>query len=143
MMRKAQRVLDSAAVTRVIQVVAVLSLLLAIVVGVRQYSLASCIASYSDQSSMATSARAEAAAEDRKADQADRQADADDRAALKILVDALAAGDQRAMQAAIPGLAATYKRTDEARAATALTRADNEKKRRENPVPPPPSLRCG
>ncbi len=134
--------LDSASVTRSIQVVAVLSLILAIVVGFRQYSLASCLQDYQDASSVSTTARAEAAAEDRKADEADRQADADDRVALKALVDALAAGDQVAMRAAIPSLAATYKRTDEARMKTAQTRKDNEKKRRENPVPPPPSLQC-
>lgn len=138
-----RRFLDSAAVTRAIQVVAVASLLLALVIGFKQYSLASCISDYSNASATSTAARAAAAAEDRKADEADRLADAQDRAAFKKLIDALAVQNQAATKQAFIDLVATFKATDEARAATARSRTDNERKRAANPVPPPPSLRCG
>lgn len=143
MMTRAQRFLDSAAVTRAIQIVAVLSLLLAVVVGLKQYSLASCISDYSNASATSTAGRAAAAAEDRKADEADRQADAKEREAFRTLVDALAAQDKAATQSAFVNLVATYRQTDESRVQTALARKDNERKRAENPVPPAPELKCG
>lgn len=142
-MRKAQRFLDSAAVTRAIQLVAVASLLLAVVVGFKQFSLASCISDYSNASAVSTAGRAAAAAEDRKADEADRQADAKERLAFRELVDALAVQDQPRTQRAFAALVVTYKETDEARVKTALARKENDRKRAENPVPPAPELKCG
>lgn len=52
--------LDSRALTRAIQIVAVASLVLSLFVGVRQYTLANCLASYSDRASAATTQRADA-----------------------------------------------------------------------------------
>lgn len=140
---RVKRFLDSHTVTRILQVAAAASLILAITIGVRQLSLANCLAHYSNSSAVATAARAEAASQDRKADEADRQADERDRAAFKTLIDALAAQDKLATKQAFVDLVATYKATDEARAATAKSRADNERKRAANPVPPSPELRCG
>jgi hypothetical protein len=142
-MSTAKRFLDSRSMTRTIQAVAIVSLLLAVAIGVKQLSLASCLSDYSNRSAVSTAARADAAAQDRKADEADRQADARDRAAFKTLIDALAVQDQGKTRQAFADLVATYKETDAARAATAKSRADNERKRAENPVPPSPELRCG
>lgn len=52
--------LDSRALTRAIQIVAVASLVLSLFVGVRQYTLANCLATYSDRASAATTQRADA-----------------------------------------------------------------------------------
>jgi hypothetical protein len=143
MIIRAQRLLDSPATTRVIQLVAVLSLILAIGIGFKQLNLASCLSSYSNASAVSTAGRAAAAAEDRKADEADRQADAQEREAFRVLIAALASQDQVKTQAAFASLVATYQETDKSRAATALARAENERKRRANPVPPSPELKCG
>lgn len=123
--------------------IALVALALAVVVGVLQVRLTGCLSDYNNASAVSTAARAQAAAEDRKADDADRAADAQDREAFKVLVDAIAGQDQAGSKTAFINLVAVYRQTDAERATTAKTRADNERKRAANPVPPPPNLKCG
>lgn len=123
--------------------IAVIALALAIGVGVQQVRLTSCLSSYNDSSARSTAARAQAAAEDRKADDADRLATDGERQAFLSLLESIQSGDQAKEKVAFINLAAAYQAGDTSRAATAKTRADNERKRAENPVPPPPSLKCG
>lgn len=52
--------LDRRSTTRLLQIVALLSLIASLFVGVKQYELASCLASYNDRASTATGQRAEA-----------------------------------------------------------------------------------
>ena len=110
----AKKFLDSPGVTRVLQVVAALSLVLALVVGYKQYSLASCLQEYQDASAASTMARAAAAEQDRQAQDKLFQAIAGD---PKHAIDAL-----REYNA---------------------SRDEADKKRKDNPPPEPPSLRCG
>lgn len=140
---RVKRFLDSRTLTRALQVVALLSLILATAVAIQQYSLASCLKDYNNASAVSTAARSAAASQDRQADEADRQADAQDRAALREVIDAIAAQDQPRARTAFAALVVTYHQTDLARAATAKQRAENERQRREHPVPEAPSLRCG
>ncbi|MER7280430.1 hypothetical protein ABT369_38935 [Dactylosporangium sp. NPDC000244] len=109
-----KRFLDSPAVTRVVQVVAVLSLLLAITVGVKQYSLASCLQDYQDANAQVNAERAAAAEQDRKAQDA--------------LFEAIANDPQNAVVAL---------------RAYNTARGEADRKRQQNPPPPPPSLKCG
>jgi hypothetical protein len=139
--------LDNALSSRVARVasaiVAALALTLAVVVGVQQVRLTNCLSRYNDASAKATAARSSAAAQDRKADDADRAATDNERKAIVGLFDALSSGDQAQVRGAITNAAAAYQAGDLSRAQTAKTRADNEQKRRDNPVPQPPSLTCG
>jgi hypothetical protein len=127
---------------RVAQVLlAVVSLLLVVFVAAQQASTRDCLASFSAANARAAAARAEAAAEDRKADEADRAAeDAERRSFLRLLV-SIQSGDKTQQLPAFLDLTTTYQRGDVSRAATAKTRADNERKRADNPVPDP-SLKC-
>lgn len=123
--------------------VALLSLVLAAIVGAQYRSVLDCQQRYAEASARSTAARAAAAAEDRAADEADRQADDADRRAFRAVIAAVAVQDKAASSKAFTDLVSTYASTDAARAATARTRADTERTRASNPIPPPPSRRCG
>ncbi len=136
-------VLDSRTTNRVMQVLVILSLVAAGFIGWRQYELTNCLSEYNNAAAASQAARAAAAAEDRRADEQDRQANEADRLALKAVFDALGAQDQATTRAAFAAAILTFQRTDAQRKATVEQRAENERKRQENPLPPPPSLRCG
>jgi hypothetical protein len=135
--------MSSAYARGALMAVALLSLALSAVVGVQYRSVLDCQRRYAESSATSTAARAAAAAEDRAADEADRQADDADRKAFRKVVAAIAVQDQKASAVAFAELVATYADTDNARAATAKTRMETERKRALNPPPPPPSQRCG
>lgn len=122
---------------------ALLSLLLSVVVGIQYRSVLDCQQRYAEASARSSAARASAAAEDRAADEADRQADDADRRAFRAVIAAVAVQDRAASAAAFTELVTVYASTDASRAATARTRAETERKRASNPIPPPPSRRCG
>ncbi len=114
--------MDAPFVSRMIQVVAVLSLFLALYVGVRQYQLADCLAKYNNDQAASSGQRLIAAEQDRKA--------------LDDMVGAFAAARssgpedaQRQVNAALDKYLAV--------------RAQSDEQRRRNPPPPPPSQRCG
>lgn len=109
------RVLDSRVTTRAVQVIAVLSLFLSLVVGGRQYALADCLANYNDQQARASGQRLEAAEEDRQA--------------LDTMVSAVVNAKERG---------------DAARALVTYleTRRQSDLKRAQNPPPAPPSEAC-
>lgn len=116
--------LDSKAVTRAIQVVAILSLLSAFFVGLRQYKLADCLADFADRNAKATSARADAAERDRLAQDRLWQAFAD---------------------ATNPQKVPPAQAGDHVRKAFAQFLQDREaanKQRAQNPPPPPPAQVC-
>lgn len=140
---RADAVLSSPTARLASVAVALIALILAGYVGVKQWETNRCLAVYADASARSTQARSDAAAQDRKADNADRVADEQDRQAFKVLVNAIAVQDQAASKTAFLALVNTYKTTDAERAATAKTRAATERQRAANPVPPPPSLKCG
>lgn len=119
---KAWSWLDSRAVTRVIQVVAIASLLLALFVGLRQYSLADCLSRYNDDNAKSSGQRLEAAEQDRKA--------------LDDMIGAVAA----ARSATSPADAQRQVKT--AFDTYLQQRAEANEQRRRNPPPPPPSERC-
>ena len=62
--------LDAKPTNVIIKVVAVVSLILALVVGARQYAFAGCLARYNDRAAVAQQARIEAAEQDRAAQDA-------------------------------------------------------------------------
>lgn len=113
--------LDSAWMTRLFKVIAIVSLLLALLTGVKQYQLASCLATYSDASNAWQRARSEATAQDRKA--------TDD------MVDAFA--NARGLAPAQARLAVERALSDYQRA-----RAFTDGARSTSPIPEPPSAQC-
>jgi hypothetical protein len=113
-MIRTKRILDSPAVTRGLQLVAALSMILAIVVGMKQYSLASCLQDYQDASAKAAAARTQAAEQDRQAQDA--------------LFESIA-NDPRNSIAALRAYNAS--------------RAGADQKRKDNPPPELPSITCG
>jgi hypothetical protein len=115
------RWLDSRAATRVIQVVAIVSLLLALFVGLRQYSLADCLSRYADDNAKASAQRLLAAEQDRKA--------------WDDVISEVAAA-----RSAPPGEGG--KRVAEAFDRYLQQRAEADEQRRRNPPPAPPSERC-
>ena len=116
--------LDSRGASRAVQVVALLALLLSVYVGVKQYRLASCLASYNDRSAKATGARTEAAERDRAAQDAMWQAFAD-------------AGDPQKVP---PAQAQAYAKA--AFEKFLKDRAQANAQRASNPLPAPPSEVC-
>lgn len=109
------RVMDSRAMTRVVQVIAFMSLLLSLGIATRQYQLASCLAKYNNAAAAASGPRLAAAEEDRQA--IDEM--------VKAVVHAKARGDAGAALH-------TY----------LATRESADRKRAKNPPPPPPSEVC-
>lgn len=118
---KAWSMLDSRAVTRAIQLVAIVSLLLALFVGLRQYALADCLATYSDDQARSSAQRLQAAEQDRKA--------------LDEMIAQVAAA-----RSAPPATAG--KQVSDAFDTYLKQRAEADEQRRRNPPPPPPSERC-
>lgn len=119
---KAKGWLESPAIYRVFQFVAVASLLIGLSVGIRQYNLTGCLAQYNDATNKATAARTEAAAADRKA--------LDDM--VQAIVDARALSPEQA-QAAVNKALTGY----------LVARASADGQRKGNPLPGPPSQTCG
>jgi hypothetical protein len=112
--RRAYAWLDTRSATRVLQIVAVVSLLVSVVVGFRQYELTNCVAHYNEVNNVSQRARAEAADTDRQAQDTLFRQIADD--------------PQHAF--------------DKLRAYNA-SRAAADAQRSSNPIPPPPSQTCG
>jgi hypothetical protein len=108
--------LDTPTATRVLQVVAVISLGLGLVVGAQTAQLTRCQADYAEASNANSRERTAAAEADRKA--------IDDM--VKAIAGAKAGPDIRVALE-------NYLRT----------RAENDKKRAANPLPKPPSTECG
>lgn len=112
--------LDSPGVTRLLKVVAILSLLLAVGVGVQQARLTSCLAAYNEASNLSSRARTEAAEADRKA------------------VDDMVKAIAEARRAPDPAGA-----VDQALGGYLQARAFADGQRAGNPLPGPPSQTCG
>lgn len=114
--------LDSENVTRLFKVIAIVSLMASLFVGVKQYELTSCLATYNDASNANQQLRAAAAAEERES--------------LDTMISAIAevqtvpAGSR---QAAIAAAFQQYLQS----------RAYIDGKREVMPIPPPPSQTCG
>ncbi len=114
--------LDGPTVTRVLKVIAAVSIVLSLTVGIRQYALADCLATYAEQTNESTTARAAIAADDREA-----QKEIFHEFAVAL------SGDPKLTRERIQVALARW----EARTQAA------ERQRVDNPVPPPPSLYCG
>jgi len=106
--------LDSRQAARIIQVVAVVALVLSVWFGIQQYQLTKCQASYAEASNASQRARADAAEVDRKAQDALFKAVADN------------------PRTAVPAI----REYNDAR-------AEADKQRAANPIPPAPSTKCG
>ncbi len=117
----AWRWLDSKAATRIIQLVAIASLLLALFVGLRQYSLADCLSRYSDDNARTSAQRLLAAEQDRKA--------------LDEMIAQVAGA-----RSAPPSEAG--RQVSEAFDRYLQQRAEADAQRKRNPPPQPPSERC-
>jgi hypothetical protein len=113
--------LDAPMVTRTIQVVAVLSLFLALFVGFRQYQLADCLAQYNNDQASSSGQRLIAAEQDRQA--------------LDEMIGAFAAARSAPPEDAQRQVNAALDKYLE-------VRATSDEQRRKNPPPPPPSQRC-
>jgi hypothetical protein len=119
---RAKTWLDSEGVTRLFKVVAMLSLLASLFVGVQQYRLTACLATYNEASNANQQLRAQAAAEER--------------GALDELISAI--DEARSVPA---GSARTA--LDLAFRTYAEERARIDGKREVMPIPAPPSQTCG
>jgi maltose-binding protein MalE len=113
--------LDSRAVTRAFQIVALISLIASLFVGVQQYRLAGCLADYSDRASAATGQRAEANASTN---------DAIDKMIRTIANTGLLPKDKQPAAVAM------------AFQAYLQSRAAADEQRKLNPLPDPPSETC-
>lgn len=119
---RAKHWLDNPAMDRVFKVIALVSLLAALFVGVKQYELTSCLARYNEASNANTQLRAGAAAEER--------------AALDEWIAALDAAISLPPGEARPALDVAFDTYRESRARI-------EGKREVAPIPGPPSQTCG
>ncbi len=118
---RARRLLESPAMNNVFRVVAIISLLIGLSVGARQYRLTSCLTAYNEASNRATEQRAEAAAADRKA--------------LDDMIGAIAGARFLPPGEAGPAVSKALDGYLAARAAA-------DQQRKSNPLPAPPSERC-
>lgn len=114
--------LDSRAMTRTIQLVAICSLLLALFVGLRQYALADCIRAYNEDQARSSGQRLLAAEQDRRA--------------LDEMISQVAGA-----RSAPPAEAG--KRVSDAFDKYLEQRKAADEQRAKNPPPPPPSVTCG
>lgn len=114
-LKRIPTVMDSRPAWRAAQIVAFLSLFLSVAVGAKQYSLASCLADYNNQSAQASGQRLDAA-------------EADRRALDEMLASVVNAKERSAAGAALR--------------AYVDARADADAKRARNPLPAPPSVSC-
>lgn len=108
------RALNSTAADMAVKVIAVVALVLSVYIGVQQVQLTQCLAEYNEASNRATAARTEAAAQDRAAQ------------------DELFRNIAEQPRTGIEALRRYNEQRDQA----------NETRRR-NPLPAPPSQRCG
>ncbi len=106
--------LDSRQAARIVQAIALLALVLSVWFGIQQYQLTKCQARYAEVSNASQRARAQAADVDRRAQDSLFRAVADN------------------PKTAIAEIRAYN-----------LSRADADRQRAANPVPPPPSTNCG
>lgn len=153
------RIWSALGTTAAVKVISVGMVVYLIVIGFLTYGYArvsDCLADYADQSAVATTARANAAAEDRKADQAERDINeaerrrlaANDVALDKVLI-AMGAEDRAVTRKAFSDLLKVRSETarqrgvnDVRREGLADLRVKTERDRRQNPVPAPPSQTC-
>ncbi len=112
--------LESPVTNRVFQIIAVVSLLIGLSVGVRQYQLTSCLATYNETTSQSTLLRSAAAEADRKA------------------VDDMVRAIAEARRAPDPAAA-----VDKALSGYLQARAFTDGQREGKPLPAPPSQTCG
>lgn len=108
--------LDSPGATRVLKLVAIVSLLLGLAVGVQQAQLTACLAAYTEAANVSSKARTEAAEGDRKA--------------LDDMVKSIAGAKD---SATVKDALSTYLQA----------RAFADGQRASNPLPGPPSQTCG
>jgi hypothetical protein len=144
---------------RAVRIVTVLMLVYALVIGALVFGYAkvqSCVTNYSNVAAQSTKARADAAAEDRRLNDAEGRLDDSDRAvnranskALSAVVQSFVDGDRAVTQAKFQQLLATDKVSaktlddnEKARQLIRSERAQIENLRRMNPPPPPPSETC-
>lgn len=120
--RRARHWLDGEGVTRAIKIVAIISLLASLSVGVRQYELTACLAAYNDAANGVQQFRAGVASEER---------DALDRWILAV-------DEVRSLPPAVARAA-----FDKAFIDYRQARARIEAQRQTAPIPPPPSQTCG
>lgn len=142
-----------------VRIISIGMLIYLLVIGFLTYGYArvsDCLAEYADQSAVSTTARASAAAEDRAADQEERDITEAERrrlvandVALDKVLTATAGQDRAAVEKAFRELIVVRAATARQRAANDVRRADlaaqrarTEESRRQNPVPPPPSQTC-
>ena len=137
--------------------IAFMAMGLALYVEVRQINLTDCQAAYSEASAKRSAIVTEIATQDRALDRSDAEADAvvavarraDDQASRATLL-AVAARDRTQMQTAFARWLATSGALEQAqdsaqkvKDANAKQRMRNEQERKRNPLPAPPSQRCG
>lgn len=113
--------LDSSVTTRIMKVVALISLVLAATVGIRQYQLTDCLARYAEGSNRNTAARADVAESDREAT----------RQIFTSFADAVS-GDPTQAKLKIQVALARWQAQQEA----------SDLRRSQNPIPGPPSAAC-
>lgn len=118
---RAVSVLDAPGTTRAMKVVAVVSLVLSLFVGVRQYELTDCLARYAEASNRSTAARADVA-------ESDRQATREIFTAFASAASATPAEAKLKIQVAL----ARWQAQQEA----------SDLRRQQNPLPGPPSAAC-
>jgi hypothetical protein len=119
---RAKNWLDNPAMDRVFKVIALVSLLAALFVGVRQYELTACLAAYNEATNANTQLRAQAAQEEREN--------------LDAMISAIAEAPTlpaAARPAAFQNALSEYLRS----------RAYIDGKREVMPIPAPPSQTCG
>jgi hypothetical protein len=154
-----RRVWASLGTQNAVRGVIALVLVYALIIGALVFGYArvsTCLAKYADKSSTSTTARSNAAAEDRKADQVERDINeaervrlaANDAALDKVLI-ATSGTDQAKKIAAFKELLAVRAETARQRKVNDVRREDltalrarTEQARLSNPIPPPPSQSC-
>lgn len=149
---------NSLGTQRAVRVISLLMVLYLIIMGFLVFGYArvsSCLANYADKSAVSTNARANAAAQDRQLDLAERDLDESDRLAnrafskslSKVLVSFNESQAER-KQAYLDLLAqdkvtaGTLDKNEKSREALRKARVENEEQRKLNPVPASPSQSC-
>lgn len=157
-MSPAERAFSSLGTTRARNIILVMLLIYALLIGALMMlyvNIASCVSDYANKSAISTNARAQAAAEDRKLDQASVNLQESDRKANREFSRALSAvlrsfGESEASRkTAYQELLLVDEQTSKVlddnadkRNVIRLQRLEIEKQRAANPPPPPPSETC-
>jgi Skp family chaperone for outer membrane proteins len=152
------KVWNSLGTQRAVRVISLLMVLYLVVIGFLVFGYArvsSCLADYADRSAVSQTARAEAAAQDRQLDLAERDLDESDRLANREFAKALSAvlssfnATKAEQKQAYFDLLEQDKKTsaqldsnEKNREAIKRARVKNEAYRKSHPVPPPPSESC-